>query len=708
MNRLFSRLLLLSVLAVAGCGGQAGLKPAAAEQPSWSKDPRYLQAQDLENQGKFVEAFRQYQPLIHGQVAAGLSAAANAACNRLVRQSLDLGGLTAVEPLVGPTGQELIDYRRLELLAASGDSKAFLEGLDAFKARFPASARLDAAQKLAGQVFRRTPVEAHKIGLLAPLSGSSAAFGQEVQRGAELALARVNAARLEGSKLVLVTADEGGDSGTAMASAERLIRDEKVVAILGPVLSRAAQAVAPICQKERVPLFSPTASQPGLTDGNAFFFRNALAADGQAGQMADFAANSLQARRCAALYPDTVSGQTLAAAFAHKLTSLGGVMAAQVSYAAGTVDFKSQLLDLGGINPSIYKDAETEARNQLQAEVEKSSSTLGDYLQRWMEAHPAPTAAPTSNPAQGVAQMPTPTPGPVLRVAVVDFSADTAAAMYNAGRGLSDRFFHTLDHLSSKGVEVLPPSQAVEWLAGHPLPATGLGAESAVALAHSLEVPLLVCGQVQEWKPDLAGLKPKDQEHFAKYQVFKVEADVYEGSAGAVVASRHFEYSKLRPLTGNAMSLQALYLPCDAEDAVLIAPNLPFYDLKVPLLGSSGWYRQSLLKNPDDLEGAHFDVSFFADNPGAEVQAFLKGYKDRYATLPGHEALGLAAQAYDAAGILAKVLESASNREDLRDGLEALRDYPGITGTTSFGPVHDAVKKLPVIEVRKGALVQIN
>lgn len=679
---LFSLLLIL-----AGCGPRVQVKPQ-------SSDPRLSQAADLEAQGRFVEAFKAYQELASAgpPVPPETATDANLACNRLVQQVLDIQGLNEIEPLLKPGAQEMVAYRRLELWAQAGQLDAFETALADFTLKFPQSPRLAEAQDLARQLYRKTPVEARGLGLLVPLTGPSAAFGQDVRRGVELALESANAGLPAERRFHLTVADEGDNAVQALSATARLIDQDKVVAILGPVLSRAAQAVGPYCLSRRVPLFSPTAAQAGLTDGNAFFFRNCMTAEGQAGLMAGYALTDLKVTRCASLYPGTPYGMALAQAFARHVSETGGVMVAQVSYTAGTVDFKSQLVDLGGTNPGILKEDEARTRIELQSAVELASSTFGDFFLRYQQAHPAP--APPAAPAvpAGTKAAATPTPGPSLTVAVVDFACDSPSAAFRSARGLSDRFFRTLGHLQDRGIAVVSPGQSESWLAQHPDQARGLTAEGAASLGKMLGVPLIVTGWVSEYDPDRKG-----------FQVFRVKAQVVDTATGEVASTRQFEFSKLKPVNSNAGSLQALYLPCDSRDLSLIAPNLAFYDLKVQLLGPESWYRPELLREADDLEGALFTTGFFADSADAAVQSFSRAYKEKFAALPD----ALAAQAFDACGILVKALESAANREDLRDALENLKDFPGVTGRTSFGGSHDAVKNLPVIRVHQGQFVQV-
>ena len=69
----------------------------------------------------------------------------------------------------------------------------------------------------------------------------------------------------------------------------------------------------------------------------------------------------------------------------------------------------------------------------------------------------------------------------------------------------------------------------------------------------------------------------------------------------------------------------------------------------------------------------------------------------------------LAAQAYDAAGLILRVLrDGAATREQLREGLLTIRNYAGASGTTSMTETGEAVKELFLLMVRRGAITQIN
>ena len=71
------------------------------------------------------------------------------------------------------------------------------------------------------------------------------------------------------------------------------------------------------------------------------------------------------------------------------------------------------------------------------------------------------------------------------------------------------------------------------------------------------------------------------------------------------------------------------------------------------------------------------------ENPDPNVQTFVTSYKAKYRSVPDQ----FAAQAYDAVGIMLVALQKAGptvTRESLRDALAQTKDYPGVTGSTTF------------------------
>lgn len=186
-----------------------------------------------------------------------------------------------------------------------------------------------------------------RIGLLMPLSGTPTL--SVAKRAAELLVERVNA---EGGlalgdrrvKVRLLVEDTGSEVERVMAAAVRLIRQERVAALVGPYYSRDALPVAGVAERSQIPLVSPSASNPLLTQGRNYVFRVCLVDTVQGRIMARFAREELGLGRAAVLfdqadaYPDG-----LARLFCEAFIGLGGQVTAREAYTTGATDFTAQL-----------------------------------------------------------------------------------------------------------------------------------------------------------------------------------------------------------------------------------------------------------------------------------------------------------------------------------------------------------------------------
>ncbi|MEA3487147.1 MAG: penicillin-binding protein activator [Thermodesulfobacteriota bacterium] len=188
-------------------------------------------------------------------------------------------------------------------------------------------------------------------------------------------------------------------------------------------------------------------------------------------------------------------------------------------------------------------------------------------------------------------------------------------------------------------------------------------------------------------------------------------------------SSKHTDFGKeIKALTGLNLSgkdkisgekpipivnFDALFIPDSYSTVNMIAPQLAFYDvIGVQLLGTNIWNFQELLKKEIKyLEGAIFTDCFSLDSACPEVRNFI----DRFYVACGREPDNMEALAYDATKIMADLIteDYVETRDDLKDSLLCLEDYPGITGMTSFSGTGDAKKPLHMLTVMDGEIVQI-
>ena len=122
------------------------------------------------------------------------------------------------------------------------------------------------------------PVSEIKIGVVLPLSGKLAETGADLKQGIEFAVDEINSKggikNLGGAKIKLVYGDSAGDPSKGAAEAERLITEEKVVAMMGAYQSSVTKTVSEVCERYHVPHIT-VSSSPRLTQrGYKWFFRN--------------------------------------------------------------------------------------------------------------------------------------------------------------------------------------------------------------------------------------------------------------------------------------------------------------------------------------------------------------------------------------------------------------------------------------------------
>jgi branched-chain amino acid transport system substrate-binding protein len=200
-----------------------------------------------------------------------------------------------------------------------------------------------------------------KIGLIVPLSGEYAeSTGQPAVNAAQMAVDEVNEA---GGLLVgdtrylikLIAADNEGSPETTVAAAQKLINQTGVAAIVGPMFSSNAIPAGEVAEAARIPLISPTSTNPQTTLGKQYVFRASFVDDFQGRAMAHFAYAELGARKSAILY-DVASAynRDLAATYQAAFEELGGQIVAAETYTTDYhEDFGEQLAVIKAGDPDV-------------------------------------------------------------------------------------------------------------------------------------------------------------------------------------------------------------------------------------------------------------------------------------------------------------------------------------------------------------------
>ncbi|MCP4398362.1 MAG: ABC transporter substrate-binding protein [bacterium] len=133
-----------------------------------------------------------------------------------------------------------------------------------------------------------------KIGVCLPMNGQFAAYGEMAWEGVQLAHQEQSVVMLaEETTVELVLADTQSDPEQAAKEVAHLIKDEQVTAIIGGLTNAELQAVAPLAEQAHIPLISPWAINPRLTQNQQYIFRVPFIDDFQGLISAQFARDLL-------------------------------------------------------------------------------------------------------------------------------------------------------------------------------------------------------------------------------------------------------------------------------------------------------------------------------------------------------------------------------------------------------------------------------
>jgi ABC-type branched-subunit amino acid transport system substrate-binding protein len=179
-----------------------------------------------------------------------------------------------------------------------------------------------------------TPGSSIKIGLLAPLTGSYAEEGVELERGVRAALENYPA--IDGFPVELIVEDTASDGFRAVLKARSLI-DEGVLAIIGPVFGESTNLAALIADAAGIPFIAPTSPETGIRILGPRVFQINLTPAVQAEQLAAFAFERLGFRTASLIVSSDWWGNEVEQRFTDVFTNRGGrVLTSQTYEPMGT------------------------------------------------------------------------------------------------------------------------------------------------------------------------------------------------------------------------------------------------------------------------------------------------------------------------------------------------------------------------------------
>jgi branched-chain amino acid transport system substrate-binding protein len=185
------------------------------------------------------------------------------------------------------------------------------------------------------------------IGMAGPMTGKVAWIGAQLQRGAEVAVAEINASGgVLGQQVELITADDFCDPEQAVAAAKKLVSDG-VIFVVGHYCSGASIPASEIYAAAGVLQISPSSSNPMLTElGRANVFRVQNRDDAVGVAAGNYLADHWPDKKIAILHDDTIFGKGIAEETRKQFNRRGLTEAVYQAYAPGASDYGAEISGL--------------------------------------------------------------------------------------------------------------------------------------------------------------------------------------------------------------------------------------------------------------------------------------------------------------------------------------------------------------------------
>lgn len=203
-----------------------------------------------------------------------------------------------------------------------------------------------------GMVLAADPI---KVGIVLPLTGTEAKFGEIEKNSFLLALEEINGAGgVKGQPIDLIIEDDTSKPEVGRSAVEKLVAQNKVIVIGGGYSSSVTFAMAAVAQQRKVPFLVNTGSADKITEqGWDYVFRLNQSVSEYPAAVIDFLKNVVKPQTIAILHENTLFGQEGAKYLVAEAEKAGMKVVKKDGYQAGAVDFKPLLIQTKAAKPDV-------------------------------------------------------------------------------------------------------------------------------------------------------------------------------------------------------------------------------------------------------------------------------------------------------------------------------------------------------------------
>ena len=216
----------------------------------------------------------------------------------------------------------------------------------------------------------------YTVGVILPLSGVHRPFGERALQGIQCAIKETDSPLIS-----LAVRDSKGSPGEAEKAVEELVNRERVIAIIGPLLSTDVDRAAKKAQQLKIPLltFSQKELPPGRGD---FVFQDSLTPSEQIQTLTDYAIKELDLHTFAVFYPNSPYGLYFKNLFHQEIARKGGKLSGTVVYQEDQTDFTQEIKTFFKIETTQKYDSRNKKDEEFKAAISAEALFIPDTHDR--------------------------------------------------------------------------------------------------------------------------------------------------------------------------------------------------------------------------------------------------------------------------------------------------------------------------------------
>lgn len=196
----------------------------------------------------------------------------------------------------------------------------------------------------------------YRIGVVLPLTGRAATYGERSLNGISLAADQLNSTTpFTEYPIKLIVEDSQSKATHAVSSFRKLVDIDKVPVVVGLLTSDDALSCAPVAEQTKTVLFSPGAASTKLKDAGDYIFRNRESTDLQAKAIAKACIERSGRNGIAVLHANAANAVSYRDSFIKAVEDIGGNVLGVVAFNEGKTDYRAEIEQLRALNPkAVY------------------------------------------------------------------------------------------------------------------------------------------------------------------------------------------------------------------------------------------------------------------------------------------------------------------------------------------------------------------